>query len=111
MRRIGSRRSITKVVALGALAAVAVLGTVRPGVTQSDEPKALGKEIENLKAGQQKMQKDLDEIKGLLRARPAAPAAPTEPEPSSNVLNMDPKAYFKGSKTAKLVMVDFTDYQ
>jgi hypothetical protein len=111
MRRIGSR-SITKVVALGALAAVAVLGTVRPGVTQSDDPKALGKEIENLKAGQQKMQKDLDEIKNLLRARPAAPpAAPGEPDPSSIVLNMDPKAYFKGSKTAKLVMVDFTDYQ
>ena len=109
MRGTRSRHWITKVVALGALAAVAVLGTVRPGVTQS--PDALGKEIENLKAGQQKMQKDLDEIKNLLKARPAAPAAPGEPDPSSIVLNMDPKAYFKGSKSAKLVMVDFTDYQ
>jgi protein-disulfide isomerase len=110
MRRTGLGRSMTKVVALGALAAVAVLGTVRPGVTQSDD-KALGKEIDNLKAGQKQMQKDLDEIKTLLKSRPVAPAPPGEPDPSSIVLNMDPKAYFKGNKNAKVVMVDFTDYQ
>ena len=95
----------------GSLAVLAVFGTVRPGLTQSAD---LGKEIEGLKAGQKQMQKDLDEIKTLLRSRPAAPAAPAapgEPDPASIVLNLDSKAHFKGNKDAKVTLVDFTDYQ
>jgi len=109
------RRSVTKVVALTSLAVLALFGMVRPGLTQSpDDTKALGKEIEGLKAGQKQMQKDLDEIKNLLRARPAAPAAPAapaEPDPASLVVNLDKQAPFKGNKEAKLTLVDFTDYQ
>jgi protein-disulfide isomerase len=110
------RRPITKVLALASLGVVALLGTVRPGLTQSppNDSKALGKEIESLKTGQQQIQKDLEEIKNLLRARPAAPAgpaAPAEPDPASLVVNLDKQAPFKGSKDAKLTLVDFTDYQ
>ena len=59
----------------------------------NEELKALGKEIESLKQGQSAIQKDLEEIKTLLRGRVATPP----PEPQNVVLSVkdDP---FKGKK-------------
>ena len=96
-----------KLVALWALAAVALFD-VQPGLTQapSDDLKAVRKEIEALTQGQAAIQKDLQEIKNLLRARPAA--APAEP---LNVVLSVADAPFKGEKTAKLTLIDFSDYQ
>ena len=65
---------------------------VELGITQStEELKALRKELETLKQGQAAIQKDLEEIKTLLRGRVATPP----PEPQNVVLNVkdDP---FKG---------------
>ena len=92
---------------LSAMAAVILLAA-QPGLTQapSDDLKAVRKEIEALKEGQAAIQKDLQEIKNLLRARPAA--APAEPQ--NVVLSVD-DAPFKGEKTAKLTLIDFSDYQ
>jgi len=95
-----------KLAALAALAALILFDT-QPGFTQSSEElKALRKEIESLKEGQRAMQKDLQEIKNLLQARPAAPPA----EPQNVVLNVA-EAPFKGEKTAKLTLIDFSDFQ
>ena len=70
------------------------------------ETQALRREIEALKEGQRTMQKDLQEIKTLLQARPAAaPAAPENP-----VISVD-GAQFKGEKTAKLTLIEFSDFQ
>jgi hypothetical protein len=83
------------------------LVSTQPGLTQSsDELKAVRKEIEALKEGQTAIQKDLQEIKNLLRARPAGPPA----EPLNIVLNVE-SAPFKGDKHAKLTLIDFSDYQ
>jgi protein-disulfide isomerase len=64
------------------------------------------KDIEALKEGQQAIQKDLAEIKRLLLSRPAAAA---------DALPRDPIAIagepFKGSGTAKLALIEFSDYQ
>ena len=64
------------------------------------------KDIEGLKAGQLAIQRDLAELKRLLQARPAAaadalPAAPVAiaSEPS------------KGKGTAKVAVIEFSDYQ
>lgn len=79
----------------------------QPGFTQSsDELKALRKDLESLKQGQSEIQKELQEIKTLLRGRVAA--AP--PEPQNVVLGVkdDP---FKGEKNAKITLVEFSDYQ
>ena len=79
----------------------------QPGFTQtSEELKALGKEIESLKQGQSAIQKDLEEIKTLLRGRVATPP----PEPQNVVLSVkdDP---FKGKKDAKLTLIEFSDYE
>jgi protein-disulfide isomerase len=64
------------------------------------------KDIEALKAGQEAIQKDLAEIKRLLQSRPAAAA---------DALPRDPIAIasepFKGNGTAKVAVIEFSDYQ
>jgi hypothetical protein len=67
----------------------------------------LQKELEALKEGQRSMQKDLEEIKTLLRSRPVA-AQPTSPQ--NVVLNIAGEP-LKGEKTARLTLIEFTDYQ
>jgi hypothetical protein len=79
----------------------------QPGFPQSsDDLKAVRKEIEALKEGQTAIQKELQEIKNLLRTRPAA--APAEPQ---NIVLSVADAPFKGERTAKLTLIDFSDYQ
>jgi len=80
----------------------------QPGLTQapSEELKAVRKEIDARREGQTAIQKDLQEIKNLLRARPA----PAPAEPQNVVLNVA-DAPFKGEKTATLTLIDFSDYQ
>lgn len=86
---------------------VLILSEPRPGFTQSGgELDALRKDLEGLKAGQAVIQKDLQEIKQLLRARPVA--APAEPQ---NVVLSAEGAPFKGDPNAKLTLFDFSDYQ
>jgi len=98
---------VKKLIALCALAAMALFGA-QPGLTQapSEELKAVRKEIDALREGQTAIQKDLQEIKNLLRARPAAVPA----EPQNIVLSVE-GAPFKGDKLAKLTLIDFSDYQ
>src|SRR3972149_5006001 len=67
----------------------------QPGFPQSSEElKGVKKELEALKEGQTAIQKDLQEIKTLLRTRPAA--APAEPQ---NIVLSVADAPFKGEKT------------
>jgi protein-disulfide isomerase len=65
----------------------------------------LKKDIEALKEGQKAIQKDLQEIKTLLqRTQPAA-------APAQNVVLDLGKSPFKGERTAKVTLVEFSDYQ
>jgi protein-disulfide isomerase len=66
----------------------------------------LKKDIEALKEGQKAIQKDLQEIKTLLQSRPAGP-----PPPPQNVVLDLGKSPVKGGRTAKLTLVEFSDYQ
>jgi len=75
--------------------------------TSSEGVNDLKEEIEALKEGQKAIQKELQEIKSLLRARQApAPAPP----PREVVLDLGGSP-FKGDENAKLTLVEFTDYQ
>ena len=93
---------------LAAMTALILLGA-QPGLTQApgDDLGAVRKEIEALKEGQAAIQKDLQEIKNLLRARPV-PVLPAEQV--GMVLSVD-GAPFKGERQAKLTLIDFSDYQ
>jgi protein-disulfide isomerase len=88
---------------------VAVLGLVLSGAAlataQTPSPDELmRKDIEALKEGQRAIQKDLEEIKRLLQSRPVADALPKEPISIAN----EP---FKGSGSAKVAVIEFSDYQ
>ena len=84
-----------------------------PGVSfpQSlkEEIDAVKKEMESLRMGQKAMQTELEKIKSLLRGRQtAAPQAPKEIKEILVSVEDDP---FKGERTAKLAIVEFSDYQ
>ena len=88
------------------LTAASITLWAQSGFSQSESDlKSLRKDVETLKEGQTAIQKELQEIKGLLRARPTT-AAPAQ----EVVLSID-GAPFRGSKNAKVTLVEFTDYQ
>ena len=68
----------------------------------------LKKEIDALKAGQQEILKQLDEIKKLVQARQAP--AHSGPNVKDVVFNLGANPT-KGPASAKLTLVEFTDYQ
>ena len=76
----------------------------------ADEIKSLRDEIKALKEGQSAIQRDIQEIKNLLRTRQAQPQPPSPPEFKEAVLSID-SGHARGDKNAKLVMIEFSDYQ
>ena len=100
-----------KLVVLTALAALTFL-SAHPGLAQtSEELKALSKEIEALKQGQKNIQRDLQELKTLLRARPAPAQPQAAAAPGGGIVVSIDGAPFKGEKNAKVTIVEFTDFQ
>jgi protein-disulfide isomerase len=77
------------------------------GFSQTNED--LKKDIQSLKEGQQAIQKDLQEIKKLIAARPAA-GAPGAEQAMNAVISVDGEP-FKGDKNAKLTLVEFSEFQ
>ena len=83
-----------------------ILLFAQPGMTQpSDELKSLKKEIETLKENQKTIQKDLHEIKNVLRARGVL-----EEDPQNLFIDLSGKP-FKGDKNAKLILMEFSEYE
>ena len=92
--------------ALGATILAFGLASVTFAQGESD----LRQEIDDLKQGQQQIQKQLQEIQQLLKARPAAAPRPAGPDVKGKVFDLADNPV-KGESTAKLTLVDFTDYQ
>ena len=94
------------------LAVTAMLLSVQPAAAQpGDDLKALRQEIETLKQGQSAIQKELQEIKELLRAMRPAPQLVRPPAPPQDITLDLAGAPFKGATAARVVMVEYTDYQ
>ncbi len=74
------------------------------------EVQALRRDVEGIKEGQRSLQKDLQEIKTLLQNRPAGGPGGAPAVPQNVVFDLN-GAQMKGKKTAKLMLVEFTDYQ
>ena len=90
-------------------AALALSAAAAPAPASAQESKDdLKKEIDALKAGQQEILKQLDEIKKLVQARQAP--APSGPNVKDVVFNLGANPT-KGPASAKLTLVEFTDYQ
>jgi protein-disulfide isomerase len=75
----------------------------------NEDLRALKQEIESLKEGQAAIQKTLDEIKELLKTKTAA-AQPPPATPPQIFLDIA-GAPAKGNMDARVVLVDFSDYQ
>jgi protein-disulfide isomerase len=87
---------------LGLVLACVLLAPLALAQQQSTDD--LKKDIDSLKEGQKAIQKDIQEIKALLQK-----GQPTPP-PQNVVLELG-KSPFKGERTAKLTLVEFSDYQ
>jgi hypothetical protein len=87
--------------------------TVAPAAAQSDaEINKLRQEIEGLKDSQEKIERDIEIIKNVLRGILAGQARGREaPEPAKPVVLSVEGKPFKGERSAKLTLVDFSDYQ
>jgi len=82
-----------------------ILFNVQPGFSQtSEEMKTLREDIKALKDGQTAIKKELQDIKTLLRTKQAPP------EFKETVISIEGDP-FKGDKNAKLVLIEFSDYQ
>jgi protein-disulfide isomerase len=79
----------------------APLASAQQPPQQLDE---LKKDIETVKEGIKALQKDVQEIKALLQSRQPVP-------PPQNVVLELGKNPFKGERTARLTLVEFSDYQ
>jgi peptidoglycan hydrolase CwlO-like protein len=80
--------------------------SVKPAFSQTaEEFQAQQKEIGALKEGMAGLKKDIEDIKKQLQARPAAPG-----EFKEAIINIK-GAPVMGDKKAKLVLMEFTDYQ
>ncbi len=83
----------------------------QPVFSQStEELKSLQQDVKSLKEGQAAMQKDLQEIKKLLQAKPTVQVQPQPAEFKETIISVD-GAPSRGSKNAKLALVEFSDYQ
>ena len=71
-----------------------------------NEVEALTREIGDLKKRQAAIQKDLQDIKKLLSSTRTPTAAPRQ----QHMVNLKGQP-FKGSEEARLVLVEFSDYQ
>jgi protein-disulfide isomerase len=71
---------------------------------QQQSTDELKKEIDELKESLKAIQKDIQDIKALLQSRQPAP-------PPQNVVLDLANNPFKGERTAKLTLVEFSDYQ
>ncbi|MCU1268427.1 MAG: protein-disulfide isomerase DsbG-like protein [Acidobacteria bacterium] len=97
-----------------AAVSLALLMALLPGLARSqnppkptDEQQEIRREIRELRQGQEAIQKELQEIKRILLAKEGAdPARPPRPENIS--IGGRP---FRGNQNARVVLIEFSDYQ
>jgi protein-disulfide isomerase len=101
------RTAVSFAIACAVLPGPARSQTPGKSVRPSDERQEIRQEIRKLREGQDAIQKELQEIKRLLLAKEAG--GPGRPARLENIsINGRP---FRGSQNARVVLVEFSDYQ
>jgi protein-disulfide isomerase len=88
------------------VALVSLLTTPLASAQQMPTTDDLKKEIGALREEVRALRKDIQDVKALLQRQPQQPAQP----PQNVVLELG-KSPSKGERTAKLTLVEFSDYQ
>jgi protein-disulfide isomerase len=111
MARTPQGELMNRIAAATFVAALIILcsqsGSAQRRQQKSDDLKKLREEVKSLKTGQEAMQKDLQEIKKLLEARVGALPPPA---PTLQAISVGDNP-FLGNKNARVVLLDFSDYQ
>jgi len=102
------RTAVSSIMLIAVLSGMARSQTPEKSVPSgTDEQQEIKREIRELRQGQEAIQKELQEIKRLLLARDAAgPVRPARPENIS--IGGRP---FRGNQNARVVLIEFSDYQ
>ena len=89
-----------------------VLCLAAPAAVLAQEPdqEDLAAQIEELKKGQEQIRRQLQQIQTLLQQQRQAPARPAGPDVAGKVFDLGDNPV-KGATSAKLTLVEFTDYQ
>jgi protein-disulfide isomerase len=101
---------------VSALAIAALLAALPLSAAQAskEDVEALKKQIQDLATSQAAIQKQLEEIRTLLKERPAAAAAPAPAPPSGpapGTMVNTASAPVEGDASAKVTIVEFSDFQ
>lgn len=89
------------------VAAVMALGTAPACAQKPEDVAALKKEIDALKAGQDQLRKDLEELKALLKPAPDSAIMTAPPGMTAPVAD----APVRGAADAPVVILEFSDYE
>jgi len=90
---------------------IVILFNFQLGFAQtSKDIKILKEDVKELKEQQKAIQKDLQDIKNLLKARQQAPAPAAAAAFKEEIINIE-GAPFKGDNKAKIALIEFSDYQ
>lgn len=84
--------------------------SLRNEIQSLRETQALRNDVQGLKDSLSAIQKDLQELKTLLQQQARQAPAPVQPQPQDIVLSLDGRVP-KGDKNAKVILVEYTDYQ
>lgn len=96
---------------LGISIAVSCFFIAEPALAKtSDDLKALQQEVQALRQGQEKMQKDLVEIKKLLQNPAPTRTAPKKPAFAPTDIQLGEVSY-RGEYDAPVTLIEFSDYQ
>jgi hypothetical protein len=110
IKKKGRKGSMKKYLGCLVLSLTLFLG-VQPVFAQANlEYQLLKKEIESLKQGQAGLRQDLQEIKKLIQGIKQAPAGGGGGEFKQAIINIK-GAPIRGEKSAKLALLEYTDYQ
>ena len=91
-----------------ALALALPLALAAPALAQTDDE--LRRQLEALEQVQKQIRQELAELKRLLQQQKKPAAAPSGPNVAGKVFNLRANPV-KGESSARLTLVEFTDYQ
>lgn len=98
---------VTRLTSTLVIAGILSLGIAPACAQKPDDVAALKKEVDALKAGQEQLRKDLEELKAILKPAPESAIMTAPPGMTAPIAD----APARGAASAPVVMLEFSDYE